>query len=311
MSFFDDKQEILKIELTTYGRYLLSRGKFRPAYYSFFDDDVLYDGQYGGVEETQNSIQTRILDESLSLKPQTTFSSIEDAVKLNTLLPSEIGKLKKEESQITADKNYALALPLGNSSHTSDYAPAWSFQMLNGSIDTVEQVINNSAGDKDVLQPFLKYPQINLKNFIYDIKRKTDSSSDNDYKNIASYEKDETVYYYLMKEQPLIFDLQEKNVDDLLKNFDVEVFMETEQTQEDGSSNKVFKQLNMKKDSISILNGILLDQLITFEIEEDETFVEYYFEMTIDDEISLPAQQNIQIIPGTITGNNGPFGNEC
>ena len=41
MSFFDDKQEILKVEMTTYGRFLLSRGKFKPAYYAFFDDDVI------------------------------------------------------------------------------------------------------------------------------------------------------------------------------------------------------------------------------------------------------------------------------
>ena len=43
MSFFDDKQEIIKVELTTYGRYLISRGKFKPAYYEFFDDDIIYD----------------------------------------------------------------------------------------------------------------------------------------------------------------------------------------------------------------------------------------------------------------------------
>ena len=166
MSFFDDKQEILKVELTTYGRYLMSRGKFRPVYYAFFDDDVLYDGEYGGLDETQNSVQTRILEETPSLKPQTTFTSIEEAVKLNTLLPTEAGKLKQEEAQISADKNYALSLPLGKSSPISDYAPAWSFQMLKGSINNIEYVINNSDGDKDVLQAFIRYPQMHLNNAV-------------------------------------------------------------------------------------------------------------------------------------------------
>ena len=69
MAFFDDKQEILKVELTTYGRFLISRGKFRPAYYAFFDDDVLYDSLYADITESQNSTQTRILEETPSLKP--------------------------------------------------------------------------------------------------------------------------------------------------------------------------------------------------------------------------------------------------
>ena len=47
MSFFDRKEEVLEIELTPHGRYLLSLGELRPAFYSFFDDDVVYDGAYG------------------------------------------------------------------------------------------------------------------------------------------------------------------------------------------------------------------------------------------------------------------------
>ena len=36
MSFFDDKQEVLKIELTPYGKNLLANGKLKPVFYSFF-----------------------------------------------------------------------------------------------------------------------------------------------------------------------------------------------------------------------------------------------------------------------------------
>ena len=44
MSFFDSKEEVIKIELTQFGKYLLSKGKFAPKYYAFFDDDIVYDG---------------------------------------------------------------------------------------------------------------------------------------------------------------------------------------------------------------------------------------------------------------------------
>ena len=43
MTFFDKKQDVLKIELTPYGRSLLSNGKLMPKYYAFFDDDIVYD----------------------------------------------------------------------------------------------------------------------------------------------------------------------------------------------------------------------------------------------------------------------------
>ena len=40
MTFFNKKEEVFQIELTPYGRYLLSIGKLMPHHYKFFDDDV-------------------------------------------------------------------------------------------------------------------------------------------------------------------------------------------------------------------------------------------------------------------------------
>ena len=45
MEFFDKKEEVMEIHLTSYGKELLySKGKFKPFYYSFFDEGILYDG---------------------------------------------------------------------------------------------------------------------------------------------------------------------------------------------------------------------------------------------------------------------------
>ena len=54
MKFFDSKEEVLDIQLTQYGRHRLSLGRWDPVYYSFFDDNILYDGGYGGVTEAKN-----------------------------------------------------------------------------------------------------------------------------------------------------------------------------------------------------------------------------------------------------------------
>ena len=62
MAFKDKKEEVLEIELTAFGKHLLSKGKFKPVYYSFFDDDVVYDWKYSGdSQEDQNYAETRIL----------------------------------------------------------------------------------------------------------------------------------------------------------------------------------------------------------------------------------------------------------
>jgi hypothetical protein len=230
MSFFDDKQEVIKLELTTYGRFLLSRGKFKPVYYAFYDDDIIYDSLYANVSESQNSAQTRILDETPSLKPQTTFTSVEDSAKLNTLTVREIDKLKEEESQISADKNYALSLPLANSSLSSDYAPAWTLNFLSGNISSSNPYIDNSDGLSGSLQPYLKLPQINLEDIIFDIKRKqNDFSTEDGYSFVYSVNSGDNNYSYSMKEDGVLLDISELNVDNLNKNFDIEIFIEEEQ----------------------------------------------------------------------------------
>ena len=53
MKFLDGKEQVIDIQLTSYGKYLLSKGKFRPHFYSFYDDGVLYDSEHGGFTEAQ------------------------------------------------------------------------------------------------------------------------------------------------------------------------------------------------------------------------------------------------------------------
>ena len=60
MALFNKKEDVIEIQLTQYGKHLLSKGKFKPVSYAFFDDDILYDGKYAGVTEEQNDVQERI-----------------------------------------------------------------------------------------------------------------------------------------------------------------------------------------------------------------------------------------------------------
>ena len=58
--FFNQKEEVISLELTPYGKKKFSDGEFMPAFYAFYDSDILYDGVYGNLYEEQNNIVTRI-----------------------------------------------------------------------------------------------------------------------------------------------------------------------------------------------------------------------------------------------------------
>jgi hypothetical protein len=44
--FIDKKEQVYDLKLTSYGHYLFSIGTFKPTYYAFLDDNVIYDKQY-------------------------------------------------------------------------------------------------------------------------------------------------------------------------------------------------------------------------------------------------------------------------
>jgi hypothetical protein len=52
VTFFNKKEDVFHIELTPYGRYLMSIGKLKPHHYKFFDDDIAYD-PYSGTTATE------------------------------------------------------------------------------------------------------------------------------------------------------------------------------------------------------------------------------------------------------------------
>lgn len=70
MTFFNKKEDVIDIQLTQFGKDLLSRGFFKPVYYQFFDDDILYDSTCAGFSEHQNDTETRILEDTPRLRTQ-------------------------------------------------------------------------------------------------------------------------------------------------------------------------------------------------------------------------------------------------
>jgi len=65
-TFLNKKQQVYDLQLTPYGNYLLSIGSFRPVYYAFFDDNIIYDTRYAADSTNQyaSSTYTQISDDS-------------------------------------------------------------------------------------------------------------------------------------------------------------------------------------------------------------------------------------------------------
>ena len=76
MSYIDKKENVIEIELTQFGKRLLSKGVFKPEYYQFFDDDIIYDNKYAGAPDGVNEAQDRI-KESPRLRTLYTSTGLE------------------------------------------------------------------------------------------------------------------------------------------------------------------------------------------------------------------------------------------
>lgn len=321
MSYFDSKQEVLKLELTSYGKYLLSKGKLKPVYYAFFDDEIIYDSEYAELAESQNETHFRILDETPALKPQVNFSNVEErATKNIDIITNNTSNLKEAERQISSDKKYALSSPIGKSSHNSEFYPAWHVEVLEGQVSSSISFIDNTNSASGTLLPFFRIPQINLENNTFDVIIK-ENEPNNDERYIEVIEpyydeqKDKT-YYFSMLENSIFLDVSELNVDNIKENFDIELFIEEEKIMP-GSEQKVmeWKQLLFPKKAIHIKNGILLDTPENEKAEFltiDSTFAAHYVNILVDDEIELAPKQKMKLnIYDVDTMYKAPYGEDC
>ena len=189
MQFFDDKEEVLDLIVTPYGRHLLSLGRFSPEYYAFFDDDILYDSQWATIaDEIQNDIETRIQDGTARIKQPSTYTGVETSINANTELildalgeagfgeaGSKYGNVaqdtyntsiyNQEALQRYGDTYEFLSSPLGSSELSSKYLPTWNVSMLRGHISSSSgalAVAKQGGADDTVKYTYEQIPQLNI-----------------------------------------------------------------------------------------------------------------------------------------------------
>ena len=282
MEFFNKKEEVIDLQLTQYGRHLMSKGKFKPVYYSFYDDNILYNVAKTGRTEVQNEAEKRI-KENPTLHPQVGFSSLEREFQNNYDLVL-MGKSAGDASiQRTPEKHYLLSHPIGTSDINSEYAPSWSVLFLNGSISgsassTLE--LKEKSGDKNILN----IPQINshMKIEVTDVSGgafEYDEAIDGPLRSNFGVLTDEENTYIVLK-------VIESNGLYQKKNFDIELY---EVYEEETDSGNIIETLRPLKFSKSYVAEDELTFMGSSTPKEDQEHVEYYFDFRVDDEINTQA----------------------
>jgi len=248
MIFFDEKEDVIDLQLTQYGKYLLSQGNFKPTYYAFFDDDIIYDQRYaeGSALEEQNEIEGRIFNDTPRSKTQYLFHSVDQLEELNELQRTNFTEYK-EKIQQTPEKHYTTAAPLGNSYLFDNKAPAFDIKLLKG---TISNSVTTISGTGDGVYSTQTIPQINLNDVIFYTSVKDADGSTGELDIETSF-RDGT--YIDVQEDFLLLTIKEENVPMAKENFDIEVYVT------DQSGNIEFPLYFIKETPV-VENGILVER---------------------------------------------------
>ena len=270
--FLNKKEQVFDIELTPYGRHQMSMGTFKPEFYAFFDNNVIYDGKYVGITELQNEIGQRIKKDTQYLEPLVLFQGVE--AMLQQTSPGQT--FGSAENYFEVDVNPYQIIPRKDSyrytqmigdafiNGEQQVAPAWKVVALNG------EIVNTTPQDT---KNDIKIPQINI-NLNYE-------------KNIVAYdpEKDYTEEKFrntiartfpfsdgniieFISDDLMIY-VEELNTDTLTENFDIEIFeidIDAGGTGGPDSATKTdaFKRKYFAKDQQKIMGGLITEETLNY-----------------------------------------------
>ena len=320
MEFFNKKEEVIDLQLTQYGKFLLSMGKLKPVYYAFYDENIIYDSDYAGFSETQNNTHPRIQENTPNTKIIHNFHSIEDdMVRAVEVQNSGNPDLAQQMLQQTAEKSQVLINPLANSDMSTDKMPSWNLSLLSGQILTGSTTSTLTLSSSATV---LNIPQIEVE-MTYRVEVEVgEPRSEQEQQDIElgvddgvpqsileqALNPDEIIQSYDVRvfqdgsyfkvdsdatNGKLLFQIIEENVPRGNDNFEIEVY-EIEDVDANGviqNTTKItdLKQLRLLVEPELIIDGILVDEAEGRSLSSsdiDSSFADYFFEILADDEIS-------------------------
>ena len=277
MAFFNKKTEVMQIEMTPYGRYLYSIGKFKPHSYEFVDDDILY--KASGSTEAQEDIHRRIINETPKLKINRSYQDEE----LKQTQRIAIDEKRFLQKRMTQRQNGLSAL--GRSSYSSDNTPSFQVTMLQGKITGSNTYFDTNrtfdGGNAEDISGSILIPQIDIEVSVNaTVKNVLDEPARG--KDFISPIFSDGRYIELSYIEPVIH-IKEFNSFYEKENYDIEVFLT-------GSGHRL-DNLKLNKPNTSIVNDLLVindDMALDFSLHDDdigEDYVQYFFDIETDTQI--------------------------
>lgn len=285
MTFKNQKEEVLELNLTSYGKHLLSRGELNPAYYAFYDDDVLYDIRYDNSSQLEaNEAQARIMEGTPRTRNQIYFFGVETEVERQIEFHRNDQRSVTDSFSVTIENDYVLSSPLSRSSLSSDMAPSWDFRIYGAKF---ESYLPSKQGSQ---HKTLNIPQIELTETTFYSFVTSQTPAVRQYSEIDStistYSNGNTIG---LQASEFILEVDEEHTIPLSKNYDIEIYaIESIKDSQTGEVTEEERRLYFarQEETVRIVDDVLVEvdeELPEFEI--DSSYVEYYLEVKFDTEI--------------------------
>ena len=309
MSYLDPKEQVLDLQLTPYGKFLLSIGKLDPVFYAFFDDDIIYNGSNANINnETQSGIEPRIQENTPRFSAQGNTDSIETdfATKKESFKTIEEELLEVGAPSLTEEEEFEFFKrspepakkrlrdqPIGKYRNSTGFAPAWNAAFLKAplSSSTDHLTISGQKGEFNY-----NIPQLNV-NLEYKIQRNSQAFNKkftpelllNEFdpgqlskaaKKIGYEDSIDLLVYangasIFVAKDTLIIRLEESHTNYEKDNFEVELF----QVREDPiNGEEILIKRKFYKDYTQYSEDVLAGKV-------DGNTVERYFDLSVDREI--------------------------
>jgi len=263
VKIFDNKEEVIDLQLTQKGRQLLATGGFKPKYYTFHDTGIIYDSLYAGFTENQNDTLTRIKDETIYLQTQHNFSTVD---KISSLEDNEFMNVNEIQLSSQLGENTDLGVPA---------APQFSMDFFGGKIVSASSTY---TGSNQVVLPII---QIDIEQK-YLLRPLEASASLQNEANIQRAFMDNGTSVVVIPDDIILRSI-ENNTPYQNENFEIEVYLI-----ETVSGTEKTRKLNFIQEPIYVQNDLLLSEPTTtpVDLEITKDYVEYYFDINVDDQIT-------------------------
>jgi len=266
MTFFNKKEDVIKIELTPHGRKMLSQGKLKPSYYTFLDDDILYDVSKGGGSENNSQTKDRVLSETPYMKPQTNYKGVDSS--------------KSDDDSKVEQVRYLLQR-IGGNNPAEKRASGWNVTCLLNEITSSTNVLTSST---EQTQPI---PQLE---FDLEYTMSAGDSANLEVSNgglifnrdLPTLIKDDGTFVNIEEEQ-ILLNIFERNGFFHKDSYEIEVYLYEQDEINIDRKLKFFEQEQQLKNNMLVQS----DENSEIEFLEDLTtdFVEYYLDISVDKEI--------------------------